>query len=1106
MIGRTLAVPYFNEHKISSDYTSAVQQEKIMAAHAKIERLRQAITSMEQLSPESSIEDHSRMSTRSSSSTRRGLSDDSVSGKRNAEEQRNSPEPSKRARRSSSRLTQDDSEEFVLVSPGIRRKKASIDVTIEEGRQLTIDDPKSPLERIHPDYDLTEEAVQRVVDVWNALKSPSKTEKPVDLPTSGSIRETDLGSPMSSERSPSVDAESVRRVSVPSARESMGSVAPGSDRSSIHGGENSRVLPARTPVSESHTDRNSFSRRSSPQAKADVSNHVSGQVPSTVQQRKPLPSYRDQSPSRTVAIVSNTGRYHESAERFSGDEQARSPVVSTASQSEPSTHLPSTSDDRRVSSSEHYGLRWEHDSQNSAPLSPQLGRLPDPSHSPPTNRKYSVTSPLSVPSREPGPFSTFPSSFSVLTTESVQQKNQTKYGKKRGRRPNSHNFEQPQTGPSAIVPQSEADKTEPFTQDGSPKQTSESASSTQETARTGQSGLPAISVSHGFYQTKLPPRPTTTPPPVQSSYPSEGYRPPALVFRVDSKAITDLQTADFQSFVEKFKTNARAIIECVKPPSNIHEIDPIMFHGLPFFYQWYTEMTGITDIGSLRFELIDVHWQKEKSFVVPDCNVESFRTLKQYVWDLYWMAMDMNKALGMFRVTISQFPPRGEGSFDVAGTAWKAVNSKIPSKSISAPKSQGIMVVPTGVPKHFQSQPKNSPPNHPLSTLPQLPSIRSTLQSPNLSHINDLKTASPGITLPSLPSPHQSPYQHGPYSRDPGQPSRHNENENRTTGQTQQNLQSQALYGPNDQKRTLREKTLMLEYARDIKIRDADLMPDEYTVKDKLPYKTGAEVCAAIVDRMSAKGLVTVSGKGYITLNVYTGPDETGERYKHITIQPKQTCMLHGGAVVLYFKRQVGHLYRPASQSKVTTTDFADRLGNEGPPISSYDSMAHELAKGRHRDERSLPPPPLAVTSQYQQPPHILHREDSQPGSASTSTIDIKIRVQIDRTGRFSTPFDKSVLRPKITTAEFFKWFASQSRHSPPNPPHNLKFTFKDAMPTPQATEIAAGNEDHFNYMRRDIKAQIEKAKRFLPELREFVILVTVPGWTSPGAEEDEEW
>ena len=84
--------------------------------------------------------------------------------------------------------------------------------------------------------------------------------------------------------------------------------------------------------------------------------------------------------------------------------------------------------------------------------------------------------------------------------------------------------------------------------------------------------------------------------------------------------------------------------------------------------------------------------------------------------------------------------------------------------------------------------------------------------------------------------------------------------------------------------------------------------------------------------------------------------------------------------------------------------------------------------------------------------------------------------------------------------------FASQSGHCPPLGPPHLKFTFKDAMPSPTSTEIARGNEDHFNYMRKDIKIQCEKARKFMSDLREFVILVTVPGWTGASVDEEEEW
>jgi hypothetical protein len=42
--------------------------------------------------------------------------------------------------------------------------------------------------------------------------------------------------------------------------------------------------------------------------------------------------------------------------------------------------------------------------------------------------------------------------------------------------------------------------------------------------------------------------------------------------------------------------------------------------------------------------------------------------------------------------------------------------------------------------------------------------------------------------------------------------------------------------------------------------------------------------------------------------------------------------------------------------------------------------------------------------------------------------------------------------------------------------------------------------------MRRNIKAQCEKAIAYMPGLREFIVLISVPGWVSPKGEEEEDW
>jgi hypothetical protein len=239
---------------------------------------------------------------------------------------------------------------------------------------------------------------------------------------------------------------------------------------------------------------------------------------------------------------------------------------------------------------------------------------------------------------------------------------------------------------------------------------------------------------------------------------------------------------------------------------------------------------------------------------------------------------------------------------------------------------------------------------------------------------------------------------------------------------------------------------------------DLEVLGEESTIHDKLPYKTGAEVCGAIVDKNSGKGLVAVTGKGFITQNVITGQNETGDGYQEIIIQAKQTCMIHGDAIVLYYKRRT-----PAS-------------------------VPHSL---------QLNPKPETPQST---------NSNTSTKAYTTSSVEIITRLQIDGTGKFSAPFDKSVLRPKVNTKEFFSWFSTQTGCGGPHGPPCLKFTFKDAMPVPKATEVMRGNEDHFNYMRKDVKTQYEKAKAYMPDLKEFVILVTVPGWLTPKEEEEEDW
>jgi len=278
---------------------------------------------------------------------------------------------------------------------------------------------------------------------------------------------------------------------------------------------------------------------------------------------------------------------------------------------------------------------------------------------------------------------------------------------------------------------------------------------------------------------------------------------------------------------------------------------------------------------------------------------------------------------------------------------------------------------------------------------------------------------------------------------------------------------------------------------------DAELLPEESTVFDKFPYRTGSQVIGAVIDTMSGKGIVTITGKGYSTLNMRTGFDEGGERYQSVRIHSKQTCMLHNGAVVLFYKRRIANDGPERTTGKSPPADNSDSLSSHDNPLSARrSSLCKEvLDDGSIRDVRCS-----ISTPQQSSPREVV--ENILLANDSLLAVEIFFRIQINRSGKFSVPFDKSILRPSITVRGFFSWFASKTGHAEPGPAA-LKFTFKDAMPAPTSTQVMRGNEDHFKYMRKDIKSQCAKAKVFMPELKEFTILITVPGWDDPS---EEDW
>jgi hypothetical protein len=125
----------------------------------------------------------------------------------------------------------------------------------------------------------------------------------------------------------------------------------------------------------------------------------------------------------------------------------------------------------------------------------------------------------------------------------------------------------------------------------------------------------------------------------------------------------------------------------------------------------------------------------------------------------------------------------------------------------------------------------------------------------------------------------------------------------------------------------------------------------------------------------------------------------------------------------------------------------------------------------------------------------MAYKQDN-PAIEASSAVQIVIRIQENEHGQFSCHYDQTVLLLKITTVNFFAWFACSTGYAHPLGPVKLKITLKDALSIPVHDKIRRGDEGHFKLIKQDIQPHLEQAKILMPQLTEFAILVTVPRWS----------
>lgn len=157
------------------------------------------------------------------------------------------------------------------------------------------------------------------------------------------------------------------------------------------------------------------------------------------------------------------------------------------------------------------------------------------------------------------------------------------------------------------------------------------------------------------------------------------------------------------------------------------------------------------------------------------------------------------------------------------------------------------------------------------------------------------------------------------------------------------------------------------------------------------------------------------------------------------------------------------------------------------------------MGKG-NESERQRQRTPLP--SQAQQPRQLSTHmaEDAQLDTLNQpplppSAAEIKIRVQVDVQGHFSPPHDFSVFDLAGRVEFFFSWFGKHTGRGGDTGPERLRFLLKDAMPDAKVYDIGRENNGTFLRMVFEVLRECEKAKGFMPGLREFGVLVVDPQW-----------
>jgi len=223
--------------------------------------------------------------------------------------------------------------------------------------------------------------------------------------------------------------------------------------------------------------------------------------------------------------------------------------------------------------------------------------------------------------------------------------------------------------------------------------------------------------------------------------------PQTLIFTAENQAQSTLTTAEVQQLIQKFVKDSMVILPQQQTP-RVYPAGVIVWQSLQRFHKWYLKEDKLDtlllprarshSITTLRFELLDVHWQAERIFYLPrQATWYEFRDLKQCIWDLFWASAHLREGENTqpFRISITPAPGMMDGAkLGHLIAAYSPTASKPPPIAPYQPSS--ISTLDKNVPNlralkpNTADQPHRSPGARPPTLMLESPQLTLEVEGP----------------------------------------------------------------------------------------------------------------------------------------------------------------------------------------------------------------------------------------------------------------------------------------------------------------------------------------------------------------------------------------